>query len=173
MHTFPARVAGTVRLDGSTYEAIDRDRNATQQAAIIVTIVAVAGGLAAWSEFGLPEFFIGVVLSYTGWVLFSAVAYAVGTSILAGEATEAEAEFSGVLRTVGFAQAPDLLLVFAVVPGGVTGGLISLAGSVWVIVCSVVALHISLRVSIPRAILISLIAAVVSVLFGAVVLALL
>jgi hypothetical protein len=168
--SFARRVIGTVTLDRLVIETIERDNAATTQAAILVTLVAFVGALGGLEEFGWPGFVVGIVLAFAGWLVFSGVAYMVGMGFLSGDATEAEAEFHGVLRTVGFAQVPDLLVVFTIVPGGIIGGLLSLAGSFWVIVCAVVALHVSLKVSIPRAILIGLIAAIVSFLFGAVVL---
>jgi hypothetical protein len=164
------RLIGALTLDGLTYAEIDRDKTATPQAGVIVTLVALAGGVAGTNELGWPGFFIGALLGYAGWLLFSGIAYGIAMGLLPGEATEAEARFHGVLRTVGFAQLPDMLVILAIVTGGIVGGLVSLAGSIWVIVCSIVALRVSLRVSTARAMVIGLLAAIVSILFGTVVL---
>ena len=39
------RIIGVLRLDAATYEEIEADESATSQAAIVVAIVAVVGGL--------------------------------------------------------------------------------------------------------------------------------
>jgi len=41
------RAIGIVKLDDATYESIEHDQSATTQAAVVVGIAAVAGGIGA------------------------------------------------------------------------------------------------------------------------------
>jgi hypothetical protein len=64
-------------------------------------VPAGAGGMAA-----------AVLVSIVGWLLWAGVTYLIGDRLLGGTATWGE-----LLRTLGFAQAPGILLMLAVVPG--------------------------------------------------------
>ncbi len=145
------RVMGVVRLNVPTYEEIEHDNSATTQAAIVVGVVALAGAIGA---LGIDEgnaavrFIYGIISAFIGWILFSYVAYFVGTRLIPGENTSADA--GQLLRTLGFAQAPSVLGIFGIL--GAVGGIFSFVGSIWALVCAVIALRQALEMSTGRAI---------------------
>ena len=75
-------------------------------------------------------------------------AYFIGTRLLAGPDTSAS--WSEVARTMGFAQAPRLLLVVSFVP--VLGQIVAAVVSIWFLVTTVVALRAALDFGTWRAI---------------------
>ena len=115
----------------SLFEEVENDLNATTQALTVVVVAALASGVG-----GLLSAIIthrgnavgglvgGVIAELIGWALWSYVMYFVGTRMFNGEATYGE-----LLRTVGFAESPSVLLILKFIPA--LGGLISLVVGIW------------------------------------------
>jgi hypothetical protein len=150
------RMIGVMRLDKPTFEAIEADQSAIPQAATVVLIAAVATGIGSIGDAGIVGLLVGLVMAPIGWALFSAMAYLIGTKVLAGP--ETKADVGEVLRTLGFAQAPGIIATVAFIP--VLGILFSLIASFWGLFAAIVALKTSLEVSTGRAIAIGLLAAI-------------
>ncbi len=159
------RMIGVVKLDIPTYESIERDRDATTQALIVVAIVAIAGGIGAIRDDGVSGLIGGLVGAIVGWIVFSFVAYFVGTRLIPGENTAATP--GELLRTIGFAQTPGVLSVFGLL--GVLGAPIVIAGGIWGIVTAIVGLKTALEMSTGRAIATGIIAAIASVIIVAII----
>jgi hypothetical protein len=151
------RMMGAARLDGATYEEVERDSNATSQAAIVVVLAAIASGIGALGD-GASGFIGGLVGGIVGWVVFAAAAYFVGTKLLAASGTEAD--LGQLLRTLGFAYTPSLLNVFGFIP--VLGWIAALVAAIWFIVTTIVALKHALEMGTGRAIVTAIIAAILS-----------
>ncbi|HET7775936.1 MAG TPA: YIP1 family protein [Azospira sp.] len=115
------RIIGVLRLDGRTYEEIEHDPAATQQAVIIVLIVgllsAIGSGIGSQQGGFLGRFLGSLIWAFLGWMLWTVVSYFVGTRLFGGQGT-----LSGLFRTIGYAQAPLLL---SIIPcfGPVVGGI--------------------------------------------------
>ncbi len=158
--TIPSRFAGVLRLDRDAFAGIDADHRALYQAAAVVVLAGVANGLSIAVNQGTGA--AGVALATAGnlaaWGVFAGLVYVVGVGILPGEGTEIEATSAGVYRTIGYAQAPNLLAIVGVI--GTLGQIIALAGLVWMFICAIVAASVSLRVETHRALLIAVIAAI-------------
>jgi len=130
--TMLERMIGAAKLDIATYEEVEHDESATGQAAGVVAMVAVAQAIAeAGGGFGLA--LVGVLSAFVGWGLWAGVTYLIGDKLLGGTATWGE-----LLRTLGFAQAPGLLVVLAVLP---LGGVIRFAVGIWVLVAGFIGLR--------------------------------
>ena len=112
------RMKRAALLDPQIYEEVEADASATGQAATVVAIVAVAQGIGSATQ-GVPGILAGIIAALLGWLIWSGVTYVIGDKILGGTATWGE-----LLRTLGFAQSPAVLAIFAIVPG--VGGLIRL-----------------------------------------------
>ncbi|HEX5939886.1 MAG TPA: YIP1 family protein [Dehalococcoidia bacterium] len=141
------RMIGAARLDQHAYEDVERDEDATAQAAIIVVLAALAAGIGALD--GGIDALIGLVIAgIFGWLVYAAVAYFVGTRFFAG--TETASSVGELLRTLGFAQTPRLLLVLAFIP--VLGILLSIAVFFWILLTTVVAIRQALDFSTGRAV---------------------
>lgn len=120
------RILGVLKLDVSTFEAIETDTNATSQAAIVVAIVALLSGVGSGIQASMQDanfiaaFFMSLVWAFIGWGLWSWVTWFVGTKLFNGKATVDE-----MLRVIGFAYSPQFLSIIPCV-GGVIGGIWSL-----------------------------------------------
>lgn len=175
------RIMGVFKLDKKTFESIEADESATTQAAIVVLLVGLLAGASAaigaiafnnfapgflssleqsMGDAGVPgglagmvpqlspigAFINAVVAALIGWLVWSAITYFVGTKLFGGTAT-----FKEMLRMIGFAQAPRLLGVLGFIP--CLGGLISLAGTIWALVASFVAIREGLDIDNGKTIL--------------------
>ena len=155
------RMIRAARLDANLYEEVEADRTATSQAATVVAIVAISGAIGAAigaAIFGVGGGIVGAIIgrlivALLGWVIWSYVAYFVGTSIFGGTATPGE-----LLRTVGFAQSPGVLGILTFIP--VIGWLLGFAIWVWTVVAGVVALRQALDIDTTKAIVTSIISAI-------------
>ena len=135
-------------LDVATYEEVEHDNDATGQAAVVVIIVAICTALGAiWR--GGPSIIAGPISAILGWLLWSAVTYLIGDKLLGGTATWGE-----LLRTIGFAQAPGVLMIFGIIP--ILGGLVRAVVAIWLLFTGVVAIRQALDFSTGKAILTAL-----------------
>ena len=131
-------------LDVATYEEVEHDQQATGQAAIVVIIVAVCSAIGAiWR--GGPSIIIAPVGAILAWLLWSAVTYVIGDKLLGGTASWGE-----LLRTLGFAQAPGVLMIFGIIP--LLGGVVRLVVALWLLVTGVVAIRQALDFSTGKAV---------------------
>ena len=145
------RVIGVLKLDVDTYEEIEADTTATTQAAIVVAIVAIIGGLVGGATTNIVGgSFIGTFLqqlltAFIGWFIWAYVTYFVGTSFFNGKSTPGE-----MLRVLGFAQAPGILVVIPVCGWFV--------GWIYTLVCTFIAIRQGLDLDNTKALVTAVIA---------------
>lgn len=144
-----SRAIGAALLDVDTYEEVEADTSATSQAATVVLIVAVASAIGASGE-GSGGVFGAVVNAFTGWLIWAGVTNLVGTRLLGGTA-----DWGELLRTLGFAQAPGILLVLGVVP--LLGLFVGFGVGLWTLVAGIVAIRQALDFGTGKAIITALI----------------
>src|SRR3954447_26333689 len=138
------RMRGAAMLDVATYEEVEHDNDATGQAAVVVVIVAICTAIGAvWR--GGPSIIAGPISAVLAWLLWSAITYVIGDKLLGGTATWGE-----LLRTLGFAQAPGVLLIFGIIP--ILGGLMRMVVSLWMLFTGVIAIRQALDFSTGKAI---------------------
>jgi len=136
------RMLRASRLDVALYNEVEADLNANTQALTVVVITAVASGIGAAISLGLAgrpgpaicALVGGVVAQLVGWAVWSYVMYFVGTRMFHGTATYGE-----LLRTLGFAYSPGVLLVLRFIP--FLGGIIVFIVGIWRIVASFIAIR--------------------------------
>jgi hypothetical protein len=133
------RMMGAAFLNLATYEEVEHDETATGQAAAVVAMVAVATAIGGWN-FGISAVVGGAVSALVKWLMWAGITYLVGTMLFGGTATWGE-----LLRTLGFAQAPGILAVLAIIP--VLGWFVLLGVSVWVAVAAFIAIRQALDIS--------------------------
>jgi hypothetical protein len=139
MTAFSRRVVGAAALDARTYEEVEADRQASAQAAAVVLLASIAGGIGLLGA-GMPtlaSLIAGVVGSLLGWVSWAALTFLIGTRLLPEAQTKADV--GELLRTLAFASAPGLLRVLGVVP--VVGRSIFALVSIWMLVAMIVAVR--------------------------------
>jgi hypothetical protein len=147
MAVFVDRMLGAARLEGATYEEVEQDRTATGQALGVVVLSAVATGLGLGA--GLRGLLVNTVASILLWAIWTALVYWIGTRLLPEPDTRAD--WGELARTIGFAQAPGVLRVLAIIP--ILGDFVRAAVDVWVLIATVVAVRQALDYrSLPRAV---------------------
>jgi hypothetical protein len=149
------------KADVHLFEEVERDETATQQAAIVVGIAAISsaigaavyailtrGQVPAGTVAGGPVgmFIITLVGFFLGWIIWSYVAYFVGTRMFGGTATPGE-----LLRCVGFAQVPGIAGILRLIP--VIGPIITFVVWIWSIYVGFVAVRQALDLDNTKAIL--------------------
>jgi len=133
MGNFLNRVLRAVRLDAQLFEEVENDTEALQQALFVVVLVSIASGIG----FGGGRVFGGIGASLLGWFLWSFVTYFIGTKLLAEKTTKSN--YGELLRTVGFACAPGLLLILGVF--SFLRGLLFPVVQIWTFLAMVVAVR--------------------------------
>jgi hypothetical protein len=132
-------------LDIATYEEVEHDDNLTTQAAMVVLIAAVARGIGGFNQ-GENGIIVGVVAALFSWLVWAGITYLIGDKLLKGTATWGE-----LLRTLGYAQAPALLLIFGFVP--VLGNILGAVVGIWLLVTGIVAIRQALDFDTGKAVL--------------------
>jgi hypothetical protein len=168
------RMLRAAKGDVHLYEEVERDTNATSQAATVVIIVAVLSAIGAavaatmlpasmvigGQTIAVPRNPIGTFVQQLiavpiGWILWSYVTYFVGTRLFGGTATPGE-----MMRCIGFAYSPQVLSILQVVP--VLGGIVSLVLFVWSIWLAIVAIRQALDFSTGKAVGTAVVGAIVA-----------
>lgn len=132
-------------LDIATYEEVEHDDSLTTQAAIVVLIAALARGVGGFND-GENGIIVGVVAALFSWLVWAGITYLIGDKLLKGTATWGE-----LLRTLGYAQAPAVLLIFGFVP--VLGNILGAVVGIWLLVTGIVAIRQALDFDTGKAVL--------------------
>ncbi|MEE8347233.1 MAG: YIP1 family protein [Dehalococcoidia bacterium] len=141
------RMIRAARLDPQVYEEVEHDQSATGQAMLVVVLAAIAAGIGALSG-GILALVVGVIAALVGWAVYALVAYWVGTNFFKGPHTEAT--WGQLLRTLGFASSPRLLLILTVIPA--VGFFLGFVVFLWMLATTVVAIRQALDFDTGRAI---------------------
>jgi hypothetical protein len=150
--SFLERVLGALRLDTAVFDEIEHDRGSLGQAAGVVALGGVATAIGAAGE-GVGAF--GAVLgALAGWVISAGFVWLVGVFLM-----EHSSDYPELLRTLGFASAPQFLLVLRGIP--VLGVLVGIAAFLWGLAAYVVAVRQALDIGTGRAIWVCVLAVLV------------
>jgi hypothetical protein len=139
------RIVRAIRLDWTVFREIAQDREALQQAAIIVLVVTFlsalggAGGMliakmnvgTAILGFFVDWFVNGILIGWIGW---SILTYLVGTYLFKGQSDVQE-----MMRVLGYASAPRLLGLFSFIP--CIGWIIAIAGWILSLIAGIIAIR--------------------------------
>lgn len=168
MSLYLYRLMGAATLDASMYEGIEADHGTNAQAVATVLLASLAAGIGSGGWYGVHPFTLVVVsaLACLAWTAWAVLIFHVGTRIL--PAPQTRVTLGELLRTTGFAAAPGLLLLVAVVPGLAP---FAFAGTgLWMLATMVVAVQHALDyTSAWRAVAVCLVAVTVVVMLAAVV----
>jgi hypothetical protein len=152
-HSFVDRMKGAALLDVDIYEEVEADTHATSEAAGVIALVAVAGAIGAIGS-GSNAVIAGLLSAFVGWALWAGITYVVGDKLLGGTATWGE-----LLRTLGFAQAPGLLLALGIIPGF---RLISvMVVGIWTLITGIIAIRQALDFGTGKAILTAILSVII------------
>ncbi len=149
-----------MRLDLDFYTQVATDRGATFQAFMIVVLGGVFSGLGLARRFGGFGVWAGMVTAIAGWLLWTLVLLVVAR-VFGGHRNG-----RSLLRTLGFANAPEVLLILGGAP------LVVLIGRAlvvcWLLATATVALQAVYSIGRRRAIAVMLVGFVVYMFIGAV-----
>jgi hypothetical protein len=134
---------GAALLNIATYEEVEADVSATAQAAIVVALAAAASAIGAMGS-EQSDVLAALVSTLASWAVYAGLTYLIGDKVLGGTATWGE-----LLRTLGFAQAPGVVLVLAVIP--FLGEIIRVVVAFWVLATTFVAIRQALDVGNGKA----------------------
>ncbi len=150
------RMIRAAKLDVNLYEEVEADKTATRQALLVVLIYSICAGIGSglamvWDE-GVGRFFlslfVGLISALVFWLIWSLITYLVGTKFFKGPKTKAT--YGELLRTIGFAATPGVLLIFVFIP--FVGVIISFLVWIWMLVAMVIAVRQALDFTTGRAI---------------------
>jgi hypothetical protein len=130
-----------IRFDRSVYADVESDPGGIRQAAAIVVIVAVAAVLGTilsgnWRA-GMIAGAVAAALIH--WLLWSALEHLLGTALF-----RRQNSLPSSIRTLGYAQAPQLLAFFAFVP--VVGSWIVVGSRLMTLIAGTQALTATLQI---------------------------
>ena len=134
-HTLIGRMIRAAKLDTQLYAEVEADTSATGQAALVVLLAALAGGVAS----PLPPMLtiLGAFSALFVWYLSAYLIYGIGTRLLPEEKTQTN--FGAVLRAVGFAYAPGVLRLLGVVAD--VRFVILFVSWIWILVATITAVR--------------------------------
>jgi len=139
---------GAARLDARVYRELRDDPRATGQAFSVLILVALAltlFGIARMVEDSdlasqLRFFVLALFSVVVEWLALSMLAYGVGRLM------RRMTTFPSLLRTIGFAYIPWVLLMF-IFFGGLLGYFATVAVFIWVVLAMIIALRETLQIS--------------------------
>jgi len=113
INIFLNRIFRAIKIDIELFEEVEKDKKFNDQALMTVAFVSVVQGLmiAGFAPIALVQGILGSLVRFLFWAFFIAF---VGTRIL--PEPETESNTGELIRTLGFAYAPGLLVVLKIVP---------------------------------------------------------
>jgi hypothetical protein len=170
------RMFRAAMLDSLVFDEIKEDRESMGQAAQVIAIVTAIGVISALvqalyapAEAATDTDFV-TNLAFTaattiiGWLIWSILAYLIGTGVFGGAASYAE-----VLRGIAFAQSPSVItilaipLVFIPFAGAVLGGILGFVAALWVLIVNVIATRQTLGIGTGKATITTIVIAIVMI----------
>lgn len=135
MASFGERVIGAMRLDGNTFEEIERDPTAIGQAAGVIVLASVSTALGNIFWGGISGIMTSTIISLIQYAVWAVMVWVIGTKLMPDPATKAD--LPETFRVIGFAAAPGILGIVTIIP--ILGWLILFVLWLWSIAAMVVA----------------------------------
>ena len=159
MADLTTRMIGAMQADVKTLTEIENDPSAFSQALTVIFIAGIAALIGNIFRQGIGLGVVALISSFVFYALFSFLCYAIGTKLMPEPTTKAD--FNEAFRVIAFAASPGIFGVLAIIP--FLGPLISLLLGIWSTVIGVIAVREVLDYSnTGRAIIVCVIAAIVS-----------
>jgi hypothetical protein len=151
--SFGSRLRAALWLEPSLYESVEADPRALGQAATVVALAGIANGIGALPTSGAGALIGGLAMSFVAWLMWAGVVWLIGVKLF-----EHSSNFEELLRTLGFAAAPQLLYVLGWIP--VLGAVVALVVLVMTGIAIFRAMRAALDVDSGRALFLALLAVV-------------
>lgn len=144
------RMIRAVRLDVEFYETVESNPRYTGEAFLIVLLAAVlstVGNAIAYPGDGLTAAVAAAAGTVFAWIMWAGITLFIGTHLTKGP--ETESNMGEMLRCLGYAHTPLILIVFVFVP--VIGRILALAATIWSLLAGVIAIRQALDFTTTRA----------------------
>jgi hypothetical protein len=129
---FLNRIYRSVKIDPEVFDEVQKDKNATVAAGIVVVLSSLAAGIGA-SHLGNVNFFLAPGLSLATWFIWAYIVYFVGVKLFPDSKTKTT--HAALLRSIGFSSAPGENLMSVTFIGS----------AFWMLACMVVAVKQTLN----------------------------
>lgn len=130
------RMIRAARLDPMLYDEVKQDPAALRQAFFVVVLAAVATGI-GFGQGNLELILLGMLFALLGWAVTAHLSWVIGDRIF--PESEPRSSPAELLRTIGFANAPAIVRLLAVIPD--TMVFVMAFTTVWVLFSTVVAIR--------------------------------
>ena len=87
VNIFVNRVFRAIKIDIELYEEVQKDKNATVQAGVVVVLSSLAAGVGAL-QLGVSNFLLAPALSLLSWYVWAYVIFFVGVKLFGGPKTK-------------------------------------------------------------------------------------
>jgi hypothetical protein len=136
-------------LDKNLFAEVANNESLLGESLIIVLLVALVSGIGTMVNASRPILALLTELINSvlfGWLLWSVIAYFVGTTFFGGKSSITE-----MLRTIGYANSPRLLGLFAFIP--CFGWIFLLLGSILSLIAGIIAIRESMEFDTDKAVI--------------------
>jgi hypothetical protein len=137
---FLNRIYRSVKIDPEVFSEVQKDKNATISAGIVVVLSSIAAGFGATS-LGVGNFILAPVFSLLSWFVWAYIVYFVGVKLFPDVKTKTT-QFA-LLRAIGFSSAPGIIRIFGINESLMTVTFVGAA--FWMLACMVVAVKETLN----------------------------
>tara|TARA_B110000285_G_scaffold164219_1_gene183362 strand:+ start:904 stop:1425 length:522 start_codon:yes stop_codon:yes gene_type:complete len=137
---FLNRIFRSVKIDPEVFNEVQKDKNATISAAVVVVLSSSAAGIGA-ASLGASNFILAPIFSLVSWFVWAYIVYFVGVKLFPDSKTKTT-QFA-LLRAIGFSSAPGIIRIFGFNEDLMT---VTFIGSAfWMLVCMIVAVKETLN----------------------------
>ena len=141
-NSFVERLSGAARLNSATYREVGSDITATWPALMVVLGTSVVAGVVVFignPGISFASVIYSIIGNLIGWAVWASVIYIVATKLF--PSPMAAVGFVGMLRPLGFANAPQFFAFASLIPGA--GQLFQVVIQLWGLSAMVVAVRVS------------------------------
>ena len=140
INLFLNRIYRSIKIDPEVFDEVQKDKNATIAAGVVVVLSSLAAGVAA-THLGAVNFFLAPILSLVTWFVWAYIVYFVGVKLFPDPKTKTT--HTALLRSIGFSSAPGMIRVLGFNEDLMT--VMFVGSSFWMLACMVVAVKQTLN----------------------------
>lgn len=138
------RAVNIAKLDVPTFESVEADTSLTQEAGMVVGLVAIIGSLGALFRGKLWLFIASIVIMVIGWMIWAWLSAFIAQKVFNKDTTDT----GEMLRATGYAYAPQAL---GIVP------FLGFIGMIWSLVAIIVGMRQAAEMTTMQAVITALI----------------
>ncbi|MFI5324111.1 MAG: hypothetical protein ACHQ6U_11445, partial [Thermodesulfobacteriota bacterium] len=110
---FIKRLIRALTLDPELYEEVERDKGSMWQSVVVVFLASLGRGIYSYESGDYKGLILGTITNFVLWILLAFLIYIIGTKLF--PESETRSDQWEIMRVLGFASAPGMFRVFAVV----------------------------------------------------------